>query len=630
MMATTTTTISSTEAAATIEEALGPDAGPALYRYLSEAVHGDGRPVYPDLDARVAELIPPRFLSPAPAPATIRELDLRFDLNELDRFLRFCRKLRHIKGSLWAGRPLELDLWQVVYLAAPLFGWRRVNGSRLYRRLWLEIPRKNGKSTIAAAINLFLLVADREPGAEIYAAASSKRQAGEVFGVARAMVLSSPALSKRLEVLKGEIVYAKTFSKYEVLSSTADEKHGMNVHGASVDEVHVHKSRDLIETIETGTGSRTNPLIAGITTAGLDDPGSIYYERSTEAERVARGDIEDPELLAIIFGIDDTDDPFDPATWRKANPGYGTSVQPDYLAAEARKARNTPARLNTFLRLHLNRRTGQVTRWVPLETFDTSGGRWLTVDETELAGRVAYGGLDLSSSVDLTAAVFVLPTLERIAVPVDNENPDAGTVTKEVEVLDVVVRAWTPGDTLEERERSDLAPYRQWVEEGWLRAPAGEVIDYDDVERELYLLAGGIPPTYAHLAPSSPYTGPTFEVAALNFDRWGSKQIVNHLAEGGLEVWQMGQGFADMSAPMKELERLLRQGRIRHGGNPLLRWAFGALSVKQDPAGNVKPDRDRSTGRIDPVVALVMAVSAWMRAGEAKAASKGSKTVVGW
>mgnify|MGYP000094275305 CR=1 FL=1 len=617
------TTTSSTDTV--VVQALGPIAGPALLKYLREVTHPDGRPVYPDLEDRLAELIPPKHFSPAPNRETRRELGLVFDLNEVDRLLRFCRKLRHIKGSAWAGRPLELDLWQVVFVAAPLMGWRRADGSRLYRRLWLEIPRKNGKSTLAAAIQLFLLVADREPGAEVYSAASSRRQAGEVFDVAKAMVQQSPALSKRLEVLNASIVYPKTFSKYEVLSAEAGTKHGMNVHASSIDEVHVHKSRDLIETIETGTGSRTNPLTMGITTAGLDDPGSIYYERSTEAERVAKGELEDPELLVVMYGIADDDDPFAVETMRKANPGYGTSVRPEYLEGEARKARNTPARLNTYLRLHLNRRTGQVTRWLPIDIYDKSGGRWMTVDEAELNGREAYGGLDLSSSVDLTAAIFVVPSIEKMAL-----NPKKPKEKTSVEVLDVVIRAWTPEDTLEERERTDLAPYSKWVKDGHLLTCPGDVVDYDDIERELFLLAGGIPTGYERLAPDDPYRGVSLELGALNFDRWGSKQLVNHLAEGGLEVWQMGQGFADMSAPMKELERLLRQGRIRHNGNPLLRWAFASLAVRQDPAGNIKPDRDRSTGRIDPFVALVMAIGAWMRAAEAKENKKGSKTVVSY
>lgn len=615
-MATKTTTSSTN----VLERALGRAAGRELYAYLRDS--------YPDIDERLGELVAPRFVSQPPTRQVRRELGLTFELAEVDRFLRFCRRLRHIKGSRWAGRPLELDLWQVVYVVAPLFGWRRRDGTRLYRRMWLEVPRKNGKSTLSAAINLFLLVADREPGAEVYAAATDRRQAREVFDVAKAMVLASPWLSKHLEVLRDAIVYPAKWSKFEVLSADADRKHGMNVHGGSIDEVHVHKSRDLIEVIETGTGSRENPLLCAITTAGVDDPGSIYTERHDEAEKVARGELDDPELHVVIYTIDEGDDPFAESSWRKANPGYGTSVRPDYLAGEARKAKNTPARLNTFLRLHLNVRTGQHTRWITLDVFDRSGARWLTVDERDLAGREAYGGLDLSSSVDLTAAVFVVPAVERMALPGDPENPESDVVEQDVEVLDVIVRAWTPAGTLTERERRDRAPYREWVARGLLLTSPGDVVDYDDVERELFLVAGGIPKGFERLAPAEPYTGVTLALQALNFDRWGSKQLVNHLEDGGLNVWQMGQGFADMTAPMKAVERLWLQGRIR-STHPLLRWALGALAVKQDAAGNLKPDREHSTGRIDVFVAFVMAVSAWMRAADAREKPK-SKIVVSW
>lgn len=607
-MPTKTKTSSSS---AVLEQHLGADAGRALYRYLSTVTDRSGRLRYPDLDEQLTELIAPRWLSLPPSPAVRKAYGLTFDVGQVDRFLRFCRKLRHIKGSKWAGRPLELDLWQVVFVAAPLFGWRRADGTRLYRRMWLEVPRKNGKSTLGAAINLFLLVADREPGAEVYAAATDRRQAREVFDVAKAMVIASPDLSQRLEVNRDVIAYPARWSKFEVLSADADRKHGMNVHGGTIDEVHVHKNRELLEVIETGTGSRENPLLCAITTAGVDDPGSIYTERHDEAEKVARGDLEDPELHVVIYSIDEGDDPFAESSMRKANPGFGTSVRPDYLHAEARKARNTPARLNTYLRLHLNVRTGQHTRWVTLDVFDSAGARWLTVEEKTLAGREAFGGLDLSNSVDLTAAVFVVPSIETMLLPVDPAKPDGERREQECEVLDVVVRAWTPAGTIAEREKTDRAPYQRWVDDGLLLTSPGEVIDYDDVEREVFAVADFL------------------SVAALNFDRWGSKQIVQHLADGGLEVWQMGQGFADMSAPMKEVERLLLQGRVRHGGQPLLRWGLGALAVKQDAAGNIKPDREHSTGRIDVFVAFVMAVAAWLRAAEARPKVK-SKAVVSW
>jgi phage terminase large subunit-like protein len=584
-------------------DALGPAAAGALYRYLKASTHADGRPVYPDLDGQLAELIPPRHLSPVPDAATRRELGVVFDLNYVDRFLRFCRKLRHIKGSKWAGRPLELDLWQVVYVAAPLFGWRRADGMRLYRTLFLEVPRKNGKTTISSAIALYALCADGEPGAEVYAAAAAREQARQCFDPASKMVDASPALSKRLRTLQSSIVYGAKASSFKVLAGeqAANLQHGLNVHCAVIDELHIHKKRDLVDTLETGTGSREQPLIVIITTAGVDDPGSIYTEKRDYAQKVAQGDLEDHEFLAVIYSIDEAtadragDDPFVESSWRKANPGYGTSLQPSYIARAARQAKNNPAALNTFLRLHLNVRTGQVTRWLPLDKWDRSGARWIRPDFEELYGRVAYAGLDLASSTDLAALALVLPRWEEMLVPDDPEDPESDLVEDEVEVLDVVIRAWTPADTLAERAVRDRAPYPEWVAQGHLLTTPGEVIDYDAIEEEAFDLAD------------------VLEIERLHFDRWGSKQIIGHLRDGGLQVLEMGQGYQSFSAPMKETERIILEGRLAHAGNPLLRWAIGALSVAQDAAGNIKPDRDKSTGRIDPFVALVMAVDAWSR-----------------
>jgi phage terminase large subunit-like protein len=574
-----TTTISSTRDQ--LEAWLGPVAGPALEDYLREATYSSGELVYPDLDQRIAELVPPRHFSPPPAP----EGGNHFDVEAVDRFLRFCRLLRHTKGNRWARRPLELDLWQVIFVAGPFFGWKNAEGYRVYRTLWLEVPRKNGKSTLAAAINLYLLTADREDGAEVYAAAASKEQARAVYDVSYRMALGSSHIRRRCRILKGSIVSENTASSYKVVASVSDLAHGLNVHGATIDEIHIHKTRDLIETFETGTGSRDQPVIAFLTTAGLDDPGSIYTEKRDLAEKVAAGKLVEPELLAVIYTIDEADDPFVETSWRKANPGYGTSLRPEYIARKAREAQNTPAALNAFLRLHLNVRTGQVTRWIPMQKLDASGAQFVDFTEEEIHGRPAYGGLDLASSVDLAAAVLVVPSLE----------PDPDNEELEVEYLDVVIRAWTPKDTLLERAARDRAPYPEWVKQGLLLTCDGETIEYDDIELEAGRLATN------------------FEVKRFHYDRWGSKQLVDHLRAGGLRCFDMGQGYQSMSAPMKEVERLILQRRLRHNGNPLLRWAFGALSVRQDPAGNIKPDRDASTGRIDPFVALVMAVDAWVR-----------------
>lgn len=582
--------------------AVGPDVAPALLKYLTEAKRPDGSPRY-DI-GELSDLTVPLHHSPPPSPETRLELGLVFDLNQVDRFLRFCRSLRHIKGSTWAGTPLELDLWQVVFVVAPLFGWRRADGTRLYRTLFLEVPRKNGKTTLASALALYALAADREPGAEVYAAAKDRHQAGQCFDPAAAMVKASRPLSKRLQVHKTSITNLATASFFKVLPGElrADSQHGLNVHTAVVDELHVHARRDLIDTLETGTGSREQPLMIIITTAGVDDPGSIYTEKRDYAEKVAGGELDDPEWLTVIFTIEEGDDPHVEASWKKANPGYGRSLKPAYIARMSKRAQASPAALNTFLRLHLNVRTGQVTRWLPLDKWDRSGALWLPagaaqldLDDPTVEGRVAYAGLDLASSVDLAALAMVLPRTEVMELPEDPDDPESPIDEFEVEVLDVVVRAWTPRATLEERAARDRAPYLKWVEDGWLYTSPGEVIDYDDIEMEAFDLADRL------------------ELRRLHFDRWGSKQIVAHLRDGGLDVYEMGQGYQSFSPPMKEAERLTLEQRIAHGHNPLLRWAVGALSVEQDASGNIKPNRDKSTGRIDPWVALVMAIDAWSR-----------------
>lgn len=555
---------------------------------------------YGDVDAELAACVPPLIYSPTPSRALRRKLGVYFDVDEVRRYLVFCRKLRHFKGPL-AGRPLIPDMWQVLYVDAPLFGWRRADGTRLYSTLYEEIPRKNGKSTSSAGKALYFLMADSnlkkgrlaEAGAEVYAAATTTRQALEVFRPAENMAKASPALARRLAVLKDKaLIYDANASRFEVVSGVSDkaeEKMGLNGSAIVVDELHVHKSRKIVDTLDSSQGAREQPVKIFITTAGVDDPGSIYTEKRDYAEKVAKGELDDDSWLVVIYTLEEKDTkgdrPFQEEVLRKVNPGLGRSVQWSYLERKAREARNSPAALNTFLRLHCNVRTGQVTRYLLMDKWDRSGARWLVPTLDELAGRIAYGGLDLASTTDLAAAAFVLPRWEL--------NPDDRD--EEIEVLDVLLRAWTPAETLAERARHDRAPYERWVKDGYLTATPGDVIDYDEIELELFDLADRL------------------EVRRLHFDRWGSKQLVQHLKDGGLRVFDMGQGFASMSAPTKELNRIMLEGRIAHAANPLLRWAAASLAVKQDPAGNLKPDREKSTGRIDPLVALIMAIDAYTR-----------------
>lgn len=564
--------------------------------------------LYADLDAELDRCTPPLHLSPHPNRHDRRRHGLYFDPAEVRRVLVFCRKTRHVKTSRWAGRPFVPDLWQVLFVLAPVFGWRREDGNRWYLALWLEVPRKNGKSTLCAVIALYLLTADSnlkcgrlaEPGAEIYSAATTTRQALEVFRPAETMARRSPSLQRRLGGRDGkDLVYERTASRYEVLSgdaAKAEEKMGLNPSGYVIDEIHVHKDRRLIDTIESAVGAREQPLGVFITTAGDDTEGTIYAEKHAYAEAVSArvGSSKAPEIegsrtWAVIYTIpDEMRSAWDKReTWAFANPGLGISVSEEFLEEEAKKGRHSPAKRRSFCRLHLNVRQGSVSRWINIESWDRSGAHLLhlTEPEKELAGKVAYGGLDLSSSTDLTAIGLVIPTMER-----ERDDPD-----KFAEHLNVVLRAWVPSESLSRRPPAEEALFRELIESGELLVCEGDVIDYDDVEAEAFKLAE------------------TFEIRQLGFDRWGSKQIVQHLDDGGITVVDVGQGFASMSPPMKEAERLVLAGRMHHNGNRLLRHAVKSLAVRTDPAGNIKPDRARSTGRIDPWVATTMGIDGWMR-----------------
>lgn len=545
---------------------------PGLAAYLVETGYAT--------KAELARLRAPRWMAPPPATATIAA-GVHFDIDEVDRFLRFCRKLRHIKGRRFAGKPLVPDLWQIVFVIAPTFGWRRADGTRLYRSLYLEIPRKNGKSTLCAAIALWLLACDREPGAEVYSAARDVDQARAVFDVAGNMVLRSPALRKRLTTLipSRVIRYEATASVYKVLTSDKQglSKHGLNVHGAVVDELHVITDRELITTLETGTGSRESPLFVFITTAGIPDESPVWMERRDLAIKVAERVVDLEDQLVVIYAADPacaTDGTWaDPEVWADANPGLGSSLRADYLAGEAAKAAVTPANLNAFLRLHLNVPTESVTGWLPISVWDRTAS---IVDESDLVGARCYGGLDLASSQDLAALVLVFPDEDDYAA-------------------DVLCRFWTPADTLKARAHRDRADYETWAKQGFLVATPGETIDLDLVESEVVRLLG------AH------------DLRSLNYDPWGSLQLAGHLEDAGVPLAMLRQGFASISPPMKDTETAVVERRLRHGGHPVLRFCVANTRVVQDPAGNIKPDRKRSTGRIDGTVALIMAVDAWLR-----------------
>jgi phage terminase large subunit-like protein len=473
--------------------------------------------------------------------------------------------LRHTKGE-WGGEPFVLEAWQQTILR-DLFGTLRPDGTRRYRRAYIEIPRKNGKSALASGLALYLLLADGEPGAEVYSAATDRLQAGIVFDQARAMLENSPILSRQAKAFRSSIVCHKTRSFYRVLSADVPTAHGLNSHGVIFDELHAQPNRELWDVLNTSTGARRQPLMIMITTAGYDR-NSICWEQHEYARQVKEGIIQDDSYYTYIAGAEEGDDWTLPATWHKANPNLDVSVKLEYLEEECNRAQQVPAYQNTFRRLHLNQWTNQESRFIDMAAWEACG-RTLP----DLAGRNCYAGLDLASTTDIAALGLIFPPVE------------------EGEPYWWLPRFWIPSDNMLERSRRDRVPYEVWVRQGLVTATAGNVIDYGVILREIETL------------------GATYDIREIAFDRWGATQISQALEGLGFTMVQFGQGFASMSAPTKELLRLVMSGQISHGANPVLRWMADNVSAKSDAAGNVKPDKASSRDRIDGIVAGIMALA---------------------
>lgn len=482
----------------------------------------------------------------------------------------FERFLRHSKGE-WAGQPFVLEDWQKTDIIRPLFGWKRPDGFRKYRWAYIEVPKKNGKSTLAAGIALYLLFADAEPGAEIYGAASDREQAAIVFDIARAMVEQEPELDSRSETYRRSIVVPKSRSFYNVLSADAYSKHGFNAHGVIFDELHAQPNRELWDVLTTGIAARRQPLVVAITTAGYDKE-SICWEQHEYARQVLEGIIEDPTYFAYIRAAEEDDDWLDPDIWKKANPSLGVSVKLEYLESQAKKAENVPAYQNTFRRLHLDQWTSQDTRWLPMNDWDACER---LIDIEDLEGMDCYAGLDLASTIDIAA--FLLDF-------------DLGEEWHMWQSF-----FWIPSENMLERARKDRVPYDAWTRDGLIKATEGNVIDYATIGADIEQL------------------GERYHIKEIAFDRWGATQMVQQLEGAGFTPVQFGQGYKSMSAPSKELLRIVLGHKLVHNRNPVLRWMADNLVVSQDAAGNVKPNKEKSREKIDGIVAGIMALDRTVR-----------------
>ena len=490
--------------------------------------------------------------------------------------VNFIECLCHTKGT-WARQSFELIDWQE-QIIRDIFGVLKPNGYRQFNTAYIEIPKKQGKSELAAAVALLLTCGDGEERAEVYGCAADRQQASIVFNVAADMVRMCPALSKRVKILDSQkrLIYQPTGSIYQVLSADVGNKHGFNTHGVVFDELHTQPNRKLFDVMTKGSGdARMQPLYFLITTAG-NDTKSICYEIHQKAKDIIEGRKIDHTFYPVIYGADESDDWTDPKVWKKANPSLGITVGIDKVRAACESAKQNPGEENSFRQLRLNQWVKQAVRWMPMDKWDKCE---FAVSEDDLEGRVCYGGLDLSSTTDITAFVLVFP-------PEDEDDKYI-----------ILPYFWIPEDNLDLRVRRDHVPYDVWERQGYLQTTEGNVVHYGYIEKFIESL------------------GERFNIREIAFDRWGAVQMVQNLEGMGFTVVPFGQGFKDMSPPTKELMKLVLEQRIAHGGHPVLRWMMDNIFIRSDPAGNIKPDKEKSTEKIDGSVATIMALDRAIRCG---------------
>ncbi len=520
-----------------------------------------------------------------------------FDQAKADKVLAFFRQLKHTNGR-WRGVPFTLLDWQTQALS-DIFGTVRENGFRQYNTAYIEVPKKMGKSETGAGVGLYCLTADGEWAAEVYGCASDRQQASIVFDVAVDMVDQNPTLRKHIKPVLSQkrLVYLPTKSFYQVLSAEAYSKHGFNVHAVIFDELHAQPNRGLFDVMTEGSGdARTQPLFFVITTAG-DDPNraSIGWEVHKMAVDVLTGVKADPTFYAMIYGLDrenkriwtgrqyetvnenwEDDEVWrktwtDPKTWKRVNPSIGHTVAWEKVEDQFNRAQGNIAKEKNFRWLRLNCwERIKTSGWLGLDFWDLCKGK---IDEKQLYGRPCYGGLDLSSKIDMTAFVLLFP-------------PD--DINKKWIVLP---RFWVPEDKVQERFETDKVPYPEWVQKGYLKTTPGNVIDYDFIEKEIVTLRD------------------RYDIQEIGYDPWNAMQTAVNLEDEGLTMVETRQGYKTMSPSMKEIEQLVMGKKLIHSGHPVLRWNVGNVQVKMDENENIRPVKGKGTERIDGLVATINAMA---------------------
>lgn len=500
-----------------------------------------------------------------------------FSKEKANRVITFIELLKHSKGK-WQGVPFKLLPWQKE-IVSDVFGTLRKSGKRQYKTAYVEVPKKNGKSELAAAIALYMLAADEEKGAEVYGCAADRAQATIVFDVAVKMVEQEPTLRKNIKIYKSikRMVYYPTGSYYQVLSADAYTKHGINPHAVIFDEIHAQPNRDLWDVMTEGASdAREQPLTFVITTAGKDpNRTSIGWELHKKAIGMKEGHIVDKTFYAKVYGLDENEDWESEENWKKVNPSLGHTVPLETVREHYTAAKGNAAKEFNFKWLRLNMWLADVKNtWLPMAVWDACVN---PLDLEALAGRTCYGGLDLSQKLDLTAFVLIFP-------PEDEDG-----------IYNVLPFFWIPQERMEERVRRDKVPYDRWHKKGYVYVTPGNVIDYRFIQKTIIDLKD------------------KYDIQDIGFDPWNAQQTATELDDEGLSMIEVRQGYKTMSPAMKELEAWLTANRLNHGGNPVLRWNFRNLKVKMDENENIRPVKEKTANRIDGIVALINATVVTLR-----------------
>jgi len=487
-----------------------------------------------------------------------------------NRAFNFISALRHTKGE-FAGQRFNIQPFQEFFIKV-LFGWQRKDGGRRFRKAYLEIARKNGKTELAAAIAVYCFLCDNETGAEVYTAATTRDQARIAFDTAKVMLKSlkadSRTFNKLVNVLKYNCNVPSTNSKFEAVASEADTLDGLNPHYAGIDEYHSHKNSDVEQVMETGMGSRFQPLLLITTTAGFNRESPCYMFRKVMVDILENRKV-DNSVFPLLFCLDEGDDWQDKKNWTKSNPNLGITPYISYMDDQYQKALNEgAAKQIQFMTKNLNVWTTTSSVWISNSYIESTR---LKVDDDILYNKKCFAGLDLASTRDIAALVLCFPVQQGLDKP------------------HIKSYFFCPEDNVRERSLSDGVPYVQWAQDGNIIMTDGNVTDYDFIKAKVIELTT------------------KYKIECIAFDRWNASQLVIQLTNDGANMKPFGQGFISMSAPTKEIEKMFLSNEITHDGNPVMEWMMTNVMLRFDPAGNIKIDKAKSTEKVDGPVAMVMA-----------------------